>query len=198
MAERQAARRRTRAAIVAAATDLIARGERPGIDDIAAAADVSRRTVYMYFPTLDQLLLDATAGALSELDEAGTLTEGDAETRVDALVRSLTGTAGTTLPLGRKIIALTVDDPPADGTPRRGFRRTAWIESAVEPLRDTLSPEQYDRLVSALSVVAGWEALVVLRDVRGLAPGREEEVLRWMAATLVRAVQEEPGYRSGP
>ncbi|OUC94456.1 TetR/AcrR family transcriptional regulator [Streptosporangium minutum] len=45
---------------------LSAGGTTPSIDEIAAAADVSRRTVYMYFPSLDHLLIDATAGAINE------------------------------------------------------------------------------------------------------------------------------------
>src|SRR5919199_875057 len=65
-------RRRTRAAIVTATADLLAAGRTPSIAEIADAADVSRRTVYEYFPTVEQLLLDATVGLISEaaVDEA--------------------------------------------------------------------------------------------------------------------------------
>ncbi|WP_344836355.1 TetR/AcrR family transcriptional regulator [Nonomuraea dietziae] len=63
---REAQRRRTRKAIVEAAAKLSAGGATPSIDEIAAAADVARRTIYSHFPTLDQLLIDATAGAINE------------------------------------------------------------------------------------------------------------------------------------
>jgi AcrR family transcriptional regulator len=195
---RSAQRRRTRAAIVHAATRLIADGEDPSVDDVARAADVSRRTVYMYFPTLDQLLLDATVGALSATAMDTVLADDehadDVAGRVDALVRTLVRTAPTTLPLGRKIIQLTVDTPAAhEGQqgPRRGFRRIEWIERAVDPLREMLTTEQLDRLVSALSVVVGWEAMIVLRDLGGLEAKREEQVLRWAAASLVNAMLSE-------
>ncbi len=198
---RVAQRRRTRAAIVDATTRLIGEGRDPSVDEIAAAADVSRRTVYLYFPTLDQLLLDATLGALTASQARpvpGTGEEpGDAVARVDRLVRSLVGGADTTLPLGRRIIALTVEasgerGPSADGdTPRRGYRRITWIEDALRPLREDLTPEQFSRLVSALSIVIGFEAMVVLRDVGALSADREEEVLRWTASTLVRAMLAE-------
>lgn len=193
---RAAQRRRTRAAIVAAATRLIAAGRTPSVDDVAAEADVSRRTVYMYFPTLDQLLLDATAGALTSTQIDDVLTKhaasGDAGERVDALVHSLLRLAPDTLPLGRKIVALTADRP---GGARRGQRRLTWIEAAVEPLRDRLSTEQYERLVAALSIVIGWEAMIVLQDVHGMRPRREEQVLRWAAGALVQAMlaEAEPG-----
>ena len=63
-------RRRTRRAIVEATSRLLAAGADPSINDIAAPADVSRRTIYTYFPTLDQLLLDATVGAMNISVEA--------------------------------------------------------------------------------------------------------------------------------
>ena len=60
-------RRRTRSAIINAAADLLQSGRTaPGVNEIADAADVSRRTVYQYFPTVEQLLLDATLGLLSQ------------------------------------------------------------------------------------------------------------------------------------
>ncbi len=189
---REAQRRRTRAAIIAATTRLVASGRTPSVDEIATAADVARRTVYLHFPTLEQLLLDATVGALSRaivdaaIADAGR--QGDAAARVDALVVAVTRSAPVTLDLGRKIIALTVDAPaPPAGMPRRGYRRVDWIEQALTPLRPQLSDDQYDRLLSGLTVLIGWEAMVVLRDIRGADPDREQQTLRWAAAALLRA-----------
>ena len=87
---REAQKRRTRAAIVAATRQLVSEGKTPSIDDIAEAADVSRRTIYLYFPTLDQLVLDALVALLSEATvDAALDTErygDDAVARTDALV----------------------------------------------------------------------------------------------------------------
>jgi hypothetical protein len=154
----------------------------------------------MHFPTLDQLVLDATVGMLSEGRVDAMLDPDrhgdDVLARVDGLVQALVALAPETLPLGRKIIRLTVDaDAPADGA-RRGFRRRQWIERAVEPLRPRLSAEQFTRLVSALAVLLGWEAMVVLRDVAGLDPEEEERTLRWSARTLVTAMLEEAEQRN--
>jgi hypothetical protein len=63
----------------------------------------------------------------------------------------------------------------------------------LEPLREQLTDEQYERLASALSVVLGWEAMIVLRDVRGLDGPDEERVLRWAARALVSAMLAEAG-----
>jgi AcrR family transcriptional regulator len=195
---RVAQRRRTRNAIIAAATELLQNGTTPSVDAIAAAADVSRRTVYTHFSSLEQLLLDATVGAMGSADIDAVLdldAEGeDVAARIDALARGLLAMSDTALPMGRRIIRLTVESSPRDlpaGAPRRDIRRTRWIERAVEPWRRQLSVEQFDRLVSALSMVIGWEAMIVLRDVRGLAADAEQTVTLWAARVLVEAMLAE-------
>jgi AcrR family transcriptional regulator len=193
-------RRRTRAAIVAAAAELLKAGKTPSVNDVAEAADVSRRTVYLYFPTLDQLLLDATLGMLSQtaVDEAieAADTGGDATERVAAMIRALSSMSTETLPLGRSLIRLTV--APADAAdgadgpgPRRGYRRIAWIERALEPLRPQVGPVAFERLVSALAMVVGWEALIVLQDLRGLTPNEQLDTSLWAARALIRATLDE-------
>jgi len=186
-------RRRTRAAIVDATMRLVAAGTMPSVSEIADAAEVSRRTVYLYFPTLEQLLLDATLGLLSQtaVDDAIDAVDvaGDAEARVEAMLDAIGRLAGETLPWGRALIKLSVDDPGAgapDG-PRRGYRRIGWIEKAIEPLRDQLPTADFERLVSGLAMVIGWEALIVLQDLRGLDPEEQQDVSLWAARTLIRA-----------
>ena len=188
---RPAQRRRTRTAILDATVQLLRDGDTPTLDQIAAAADVSRRTIYMHFPTLDQLILDASMGALAGRDiDAEFEPDAPAAERVATIVDTLYDHAEEWLPLGRRMVAMTATNPPADG-PKRGHRRVDWIQRAVEPLRERLTDEQHDRLVSSLSIVLGWEAMIVLRDIRGHPPDRERQVAAWTAQSLVRAILEE-------
>jgi AcrR family transcriptional regulator len=187
---RERQRRRTRRAILDATVELLRRGEDPTVAEIAEAAEVSRRTVYLYFPTLEHLLadaaLDASRGGIEPRFEAS---EDPAE-RVEALVRAVQQGFAETEQLGRTIIRLTVGAPAAatgGGGPRRGYRRVEWIERALEPLRDTLPPERFERLVSALALVIGWESMIVLEDIRALTPAQAEEVCVWAARTLLAA-----------
>jgi AcrR family transcriptional regulator len=191
-------RRRTRAAIVSAAADLIRSGNStPGVNEIADAADVSRRTVYQYFPTLDQLLLDATLGLLSQTAVDSAIESADAGAdaiaRVEAMIRALAGLSAQTMPLGRSLIRLTVDAAPEGDQPKRGYRRIGWIERAIEPLRDQLDDAAFDRLVSGLAMVVGWESLIVLQDLRGLAAEEQIAVSTWAASALIRAACDEAG-----
>jgi hypothetical protein len=93
--------------------------------------------------------------------------------------------------LGRTIIRLTVGAKrdAAAVTPRRGYRRIEWIEDALAPLRDSLPPERFELLVSALTLAIGWESMIVLQDTRGLTPAEAEEVCVWTARSLLAAAQ---------
>ena len=190
-------RRRTRATIVAAAAELLQAGRTPSVADVAQVAEVSRRTVYLYFPTIEQLLLDATLGLLSQsaVDEAieAADTGGDVTERVAAMIRALSSMSTETIALGRSLIRLTVaptgdEDGPS---PRRGYRRVAWIERALEPLRPQLDEAAFERLVSALAMVVGWEALIVLQDLRGLTSDEQAETSLWAARALIRAALDD-------
>ena len=175
---------------------LMASGRTPSITDIVEAAQVSRRTIYMYFPTLEQLLLDATLGALSIhiIDPLiAAPGSGDAAMRVEQLSRAVNSLSGTTLHLGRALIRLTVEaHQPPDGAPRRGYRRIEWIERALESVRGNLTRKEFERLVSALSVLMGWEALIVLKDLRGLEQKEAEDVLAFAARGAVEAALHSP------
>jgi AcrR family transcriptional regulator len=201
---RIAQKRRTRKAIVAAAAELLAQGKTPSLNDVAAAADVSRRTVYMYFPTIDQLLIDAALGSMTENTVGAALDSvaesDDVEHRVEIMTRAVQSDFAATEQQGRTLLRLTVDAPPSArkaGAPSRGYRRIEWIERALEPLRGTVDKQRFERLVSALAMIVGWESLIVARDIRALSLKEAEEVSAWAARALVNATMlEKPRARA--
>jgi AcrR family transcriptional regulator len=157
---------------------------------VAEAADVSRRTVYLYFPTVEQLLADAALEATRAGIEPQFEASDDPAERIEALVRAMHRSFAETEQLGRTILKHTIGAAaPADAAnaPRRGYRRIEWIERALEPLRGTLPAERFEGLVSALALVIGWEAMIALRDTRGLSSAEAEEVCVWAARSLLDA-----------
>ena len=198
--DRSAQKRRTRRAILAAAVELMQRGETPTASRVAEAAEVSRRTVYLYFPTQEQLLTEtALEGVRAEVERALDLADtDDVWARLDTLVdASLQSCLDSEVQL-RTMIRLTVEQrlvearggPPREA-PLRGGRRVEWIEAALAPVRDQLGQARFERLVSALALVVGIEALLVLRDIRGLDQAEMAAVSRWAARALLRASLEE-------
>lgn len=200
---RVAQKRRTRKAIVAAAGELLAHGKIPSLSDVAAAADVSRRTVYMYFPTIDQLLIDAALGSLTKNTVEAALDSvkesNDVGRRVEVMTRAVQKDFAATEQQGRTLLRLTVDSAPSarsSDQPIRGYRRIEWIERALAPLRGKVDSDRFERLVSALAMVIGWESLIVARDIRALSLEEAEEVSAWAARALVNATIAERAPRA--
>jgi AcrR family transcriptional regulator len=195
--ERVNQKRRTRAALVQAAQDLLDQGRTPTIADVADRALVSRATAYRYFPSQEHLLLDVVLErSIDEIDRAVAVAarSPDVAARVDGLVSAIheeiTGhEAGF-----RRLLELSVAQSSADQpnvASIRGERRLQWIEQALEPIATQIDANSHRRLTSALALCVGAEAFVVLRDLCGLQPDEADEILRWAASALVTAARSD-------
>ncbi len=186
---------------------LVTAGAQPSVADVADAAQVSRRTAYRYFPTQEQMLVEASLegvrGIMSQAIEGGDARRrdiADVEARLDRAVQALQKSAVTNEQLLRTMIRLTISTPAGGAAgdpamPKRGYRRIEWIAVALVPVKKKLGKRRYDRLVSALAMCVGIEALIVLRDLRGLSEREAEDVSRWAARTLLREALKETTTR---
>lgn len=189
---RDSQKRRTRKALVEAAGRLIAEGRRPSIAEVADAAEISRRTAYRYFPSAEQLsveaALEATRQNMELSIEAGRVDEPVAD-RVARLVDALSRMTLENEALLRQMIRFTIDrDAIEPGVPPRPSRRLEYVERALTPLQGALDQDELDRLTHALAVVIGIESTIVLRDICGLDSAQVLGVQRWAARALVAAV----------
>jgi AcrR family transcriptional regulator len=190
-------KQRTRRDLLATASRLIAEGQRPTVTEVADAAGVSRRTAYRYFPAQQKMLVEAALeGVRPEVEAAIRAappgrTAAEMEQRLDALVRAVQELAVLNEHRLRTMIHLTVLEKPPLGTRARGGRRIEWIELAVAPLKPRLGRAAYARLVSALALIVGIEALVVLRDLRGLSEAQAIQASQWMARAVLHEAMRE-------
>lgn len=191
-------KRRTRAQLLRAAVELVQRGEVPTVTSVADAADVSRRTAYRYFPTQEQLLAEASLESLRPRVEAiigAARRELDAAAALERIVGEIQRLAAEHEALLRTILRLSLERKLGEGTPMRGRRRLDWIESALEGVKPRLSRRVYEKLVSALTLTLGVEALVILHDIRGLDSRQSIEVCQWAARAMLEAALREGGRR---
>jgi AcrR family transcriptional regulator len=185
---RRAQKARTRAALIEAARGILADGETPTVEQAAEAASVSRATAYRYFPTREELLVAAHPEIEAE-SLLGDEPPRDPEARLDAVVTGLVEIFLGAEESYRAMLRLSLDPDPAgrgELTLRKG-RRYPWIEEALEPVRERLGAERFRRVVHAVSVTVGIEALVTLVDLAGLSREEATEVMRWSARSLLRS-----------
>ncbi|MFR0358560.1 TetR/AcrR family transcriptional regulator [Streptomyces sediminimaris] len=183
-------KRRTRAAIVEAASDLIAAGGEVSMPAIARAAMVSEPTAYRYFPDLPSLISEALAGAWPPPAEAlaPVADSTDPAERVafacEFLLRGILRREGAV----RAMIAATITRPGA-AAERPGIR-FGLIDHALAPVEETLAatdPDAFAQLKRDLAVAVSAEALFTLTDLCGLAPDAAVASAVRTATTLTEA-----------
>ena len=119
-------KRRTRAALISAARELIVAGESPTVERAADRAAVSRTTAYRYFTNQRELIV-----ALYPQLETPSLLEGDASSdplaRLDIALEHLTEQLLTYEPELRAQLRLSLDvGHDAEDLPLRQGRAITW------------------------------------------------------------------------
>jgi AcrR family transcriptional regulator len=187
-------KQRTRDQLLAAAWQLMERGDTPRVEDAAEAAGISRTTAYRYFASQAELL----AAAFPETARGSMLPDrppADPVERVAAVASALVDRIETTEQLQRTMLRLSLGDTPHD-LPLRQGRAIPWFEEALEPLRDQLGDEGVHRLAVALRSVCGIETRVWLRDIAGLDSAAIRSLQLWMTDALVLRAQVVPPQRA--
>ncbi|CAG0959924.1 hypothetical protein PHYC_00668 [Phycisphaerales bacterium] len=194
-------RHRTRKDLLSAAARLLKEREgTPSMDDVAAAAMVSRATAYRYFPTIESLLVEAPLdGAVPGPEDvfADDATQ-DPAARVDRAEAALHDMCYRNAAQLRVMLAASLERAAggaAEGVPVRQNRRTSLIKAALEPARARFSDGAYEKLCAALALVFGTESMIVCTDVLGVDSKHARKVKSWAVRTLVQAALEDSRAR---
>ena len=188
---------RTKRQLLSAAVTMVAAGRMPTVTQVADAAGISRRTAYRYFPSQAKLLAEAALEGVrprmqAALERSSQVEGGDdVAGRLDRAVEAMMREAFASEMLLRTMVHATVLEGTPPETPRRGLRRVDWIEVATEGLRARIGRVAYGRLVSALALCVGVEALLVFQDIRGLSATEAIATSRWMAQAVLRQCMED-------
>jgi AcrR family transcriptional regulator len=188
-------KKRTRKDLIQAASRLMKQGRKPGLEEIAEEALVSRATAYRYFPGVEALLLEASLDlAVPEADElfrGGSADDPAARVeRVDAALHDMMVANETQLRM-MLIHALERSMAGGDGDLAvRQNRRSPLIEAALAPARGRFDPIAFAKLAPALALIIGTEAMVVFKDVLQLGDAEARSVKRWAIRALIDAAME--------
>jgi AcrR family transcriptional regulator len=174
------------------------------MDEVAREALVSRATAYRHFPTLESLLVEAPIDDAAPTPQALFADDAGADPleRIDKAEAALHDMVYDNEAQLRLMLASSLCRTPADNAdgdvPARQNRRTALIETALEPARDRFEDAVYDRLRKALALIFGTESMVVFRDVLPISRAEARAVKSWAVKILVRAALQESEQRKTP
>jgi AcrR family transcriptional regulator len=187
-------RRRTRKDLLDAASRLMKQGRKPTLEEVAAAALVSRATAYRYFPSIDALMVEAALDLVApDPDDVFKGAAGaDPVARVERVDAAFEAMMLANEPGLRAMLAQAVQQEPGeDGKlPRRQNRRSPLIEAALAPARKEFSASDLQMLSRALALVIGTEALIVFKDVLQVSDAEARKVRRWAIRAMVQAARK--------
>jgi AcrR family transcriptional regulator len=188
-------KQRTLSAIVAAARAMLERGETPTVAQAAAEARVSRTTAYRYFPNNESLIRDLSIDIdMQGIDDVSTYDTSEPRDRLVEYVERFNRFVLEHERFYRIATRHWQDnwlspEISGDNKPdaRREGRRRRTLATIFEPLRTSMPTDQLARLEAAMCLVAGNEAVIVLRDVLGLEPDEIIDVTRWATQAILAA-----------
>jgi hypothetical protein len=130
---------------------------------------------------------------LEEHDFDKVFEQPSAQERVDALVAASDRSTHEHEAVYRAMLHASLE--PVAGSDnalpgRTRFRQEA-LKRALEPVRKELGAKRLDRLIGALSLTIGIEALIVTEDAARLSRKQASDAKRWAARVLLDAMLEE-------
>ena len=193
---------RTRKDLLAATARLLKQGRKPSMEEIAEEALVSRATAYRYFPNVEALLAEAPVDSVVPVPE-DLFADDDSVDPLDRVTRAeeamhesvYKNEASLRLMLASTLARGGGMEEPSE-IPVRQNRRTPLIRAALDPVRDRLNDDTYEKLCAALALIFGTEAMVVFRDVLHLDEANARQVKHWAVRALVRTAMEESNIRA--
>lgn len=168
---RAAQKQRTRDHLISVARRLIADGVTPSVEQVAAAAGVSRSTTYRYFPS-QQALLNAAHPEIEHRSLLGPEAPDDPRDRLELVLQEHFRILLDWEPQLRASLRASLE-PGADQPPLRGGRAIGWIEDALRPL----GRGRARRLAVAIRAAAGIESYVWLRDIAHQSPRQAVRIM---------------------
>jgi AcrR family transcriptional regulator len=150
------------------------------VPEVAAAAGVSLRTVYRYFPTRDQLLQ-----AASEWINERVLGGAPFPDKLDDLVAHALRFPKRFDEHPRLVRAMVLTEAGrAVRSVRRGPRLEA-ISNALQEVTDNLPPDEARRAAAVLGYLENMQAWLALREDSGLTGEEIGLALAWTVQTLI-------------
>jgi AcrR family transcriptional regulator len=176
---------RTRQALVTATRELLTQGLTPKVEDAAEVAGISRTTAYRYFPNQRSLLLAAHPQISPD-----TLLPADApnepNARLDAFMAAFNRYNFDWEPQLRTSLRLSLEPAGTQPALRQG-RAVAWIEDALEPLRQARPDIDIHGLAIAIRSATGIESLIWLIDIAGYTRDQAAQTVRRTAHAILGA-----------
>lgn len=182
----------TRTKIINAARRLMKTSKDLSLEDVAKEADISRATIYRYFPSLEMLYSESEIrlhykSSEKLVDESKGLIPSE---RIRHIQRYYNEFGIKNENAYRRHLSVVMLEALKNKGKLRGARRVEVLKQALEPLREQMGQESWTNLINSSALLMGFDALVICKDVCGLDNQASQRLLEWTLDRILLSFPE--------
>lgn len=183
---------KTRLNILSAAQELLDNNEEITLEKVAEKADISRATIYRYFPNIALLLSEVAINIKTPsidilLDKVQDMSLEEALLFAQRHYNNL---AQENEYAFRNYLSVVLADSIEGKTYSRGARRPLLAKAILKTKGKHLKAAEREKLSHALALLCGIESHIVNADVNKLNRKSSNELLEWMLTTLIKGIYD--------
>lgn len=177
----------TRGKILESAKQLVGQGIDFNLEDVANKAEISRATIYRYYPNVEILSYEVgiDLGTKSPEDIIEGLKDCSLNEMILGIQDYYNEHAVNNENAFRKYLSAVLTSASEK---KRGARRNKTLQLAL--MKSKLSPKEKKDLVHLLAILMGIEPLIVAKDVSGLDNKEFKELMSWGMKLLLKGFFE--------
>ena len=177
----------TRGKILESAKQLVGQGIDFNLEDVANKAEISRATIYRYYPNVEILSYEVgiDLGTKSPEDIIEDLKDRSLHDMILGIQDYYNEHAVSNENAFRKYLSAVLTSASEK---KRGARRNKTLQLAL--MKSKLSPKEKKDMVYLLAILMGIEPLIVAKDVSGLDNKEFKELMSWGMKLLLKGFFE--------
>lgn len=184
---------KTRTTILQSAKKLMGRKKKVSLEDVADEANVSRATIYRYFPNIDILFTEASLDIhhLSPeelIEEMGAIS---LQERIIFIQKYYNQLAHDHEILFRRYLSAVLAESSSSKKKIRGSRRKEAMIKVIKPFSKQLNKTEQSNLVNIASILTGIDSFITAKDVCGLDTEKAKSTLEWGLNMILKGMTKD-------
>ena len=181
---------KTRARILNAAKTLMSKNRNTSLEEVAQQSNVSRATIYRYFPNLDLLFTEASLDIYYQSPDVlfEKVKNMTLEQRIYYLQNYHNQLAQDHELIFRRYLSAVLNESVVSKKKIRGARRVEAMKLILDSYKNEMSKKDLKNLKNLAPILMGIDSLLVAKDVCGLTNNEANDTLKWGIEMILKGI----------
>jgi len=181
---------KTRARILNAAKTLMSKNRNTSLEEVAQQSNVSRATIYRYFPNLDLLFTEASLDIYYQSPDVlfEKVKNMTLEQRIYYLQNYHNQLAQDHELIFRRYLSAVLNESVVSKKKIRGARRVEAMKLILDSYKNEMSKKDLKNLKNIAPILMGIDSLIVAKDVCGLTNNETNDTLKWGIEMILKGI----------